>query len=358
MATKIITERFGLARASVDRTGAFPVIRDVLLCGVSSKNKRRYQTSSFGTVTDKKYENKLVFLNHANRPGTPRHYEEKLGWVQNERRDASGRPIGDIGINPKHPYAESVLFDAEHRPNDCGMSHVAECQSRTASDGWEEVSQIMEVQSVDIVIGPATTNGFHEQGTRTMTTLKEWLPGFIKSPDSTTDEILKLKQVVEMAGDAEMTDEGGCSEAIRSACGAVLDEMMGSPEAVKEGVKKIRKLLGIHHGDKPAGEDDSGTEDKPSETPEQTRVKASPYEVLAECEKQGYRPGPGTLEYLTTCTPAARASFITEQKAAKPNTAERPKAPERKPGSGTAGTPVQPVPVAAGEQRAFPAIDL
>jgi hypothetical protein len=196
MTTQRAQEQFVFSGGKVDRAGPYPIVRDALLCGATSRWKRRYGAGSFGH--GKVYEGKLVFVDHAD-PKEKRKYADKLGWIENERRNEAGLPIGDIGVNPKHPLAEQFLFDAEHKPAACGLSHIADIETKAAADGWDDVTRVVEVDSVDIVIGPATTNGIFEQFHRstpvfTFKNLPEWIT---RHPKSTTQQITRAKKIAE-----------------------------------------------------------------------------------------------------------------------------------------------------------------
>ncbi len=163
MATQLIAERFGFSGGKVRRDGPSPVIEGVLLCGPQSANRRRYRVEAFAGERVKLYDGRIVFLNHGK--GSEAHgrdYQDKIAVVENARHRADGMPLGDLAVNPKHPYAETFLWDAEHQPKSCGMSHVARCQTEPGADGWEDVTEILEALSVDVVVDPATTQGLYE----------------------------------------------------------------------------------------------------------------------------------------------------------------------------------------------------
>jgi hypothetical protein len=171
MVAKLLTERFAYQGGRVDRTGSRPVVRGVLLCGASSANRRRYRKEAFAGERVKRYDGKPVFLNHGEgRSG--RRYEDRIAKVINPRLNAAGLPVGDLEVRPKHPYAEAFLDDCENDPTSVGMSHVANCATVRASDGWEEISEIERVESVDVVLDPATTRGLFESTNRKGKTVK------------------------------------------------------------------------------------------------------------------------------------------------------------------------------------------
>ena len=162
-----MTETFGFSGGQVDRTGAYPVVKNVLLCGPSSANRRRYRPEAFAGGRVDRYANVPVFLDHAAARDS-RKFAEKIGTIENPRLRGDGMPIGDIAVNSGHPLAEAFLFDAQHKPAACGMSHVAQCDTRSGKDGVEEIIELIAAESVDIVLQPATTRGLYESRMATM----------------------------------------------------------------------------------------------------------------------------------------------------------------------------------------------
>jgi hypothetical protein len=69
--------------------------------------------------------------------------------------------FGDLHFNPKHALSEQLVWDAEHAPQNVGMSHNV--LARTTRSGDETVVEaITKVQSIDLVADPATTSGLYE----------------------------------------------------------------------------------------------------------------------------------------------------------------------------------------------------
>ncbi len=130
--------------------------------------------------------------------------------------------------------------------------------------------------------------------------------------------------------------------------------MMGSPEATKAGLKKLRKILGIHHS---INEDDAepAGDGEPAEPKAEESKKLDPWVILDECKAQGYTPTPNELKILAGEKSAdVRKAFVTEQRAKVP--AAQPKSAQRMPGGMTATPTSTPTPApTVTEQRAFPA---
>jgi hypothetical protein len=144
----------------VDREAG--IIRGVKLLGLASRNGRRYrETALEGAVS--LYEGAKVNINHPKgHPLSPRDYQDRLGIVRGVAFRAGDGLFGDLHFNPKHALSEQLMWDAEHAPQNVGMSHnVLARTSRSGSD--TVVEAITKVRSIDLVADPATTSGLYEQ---------------------------------------------------------------------------------------------------------------------------------------------------------------------------------------------------
>jgi len=138
------------------------VLRGVKLLGLRSRNARRYEEAALGKAVGL-YEGAKVNVNHPERsPLAPRDYRDRLGVVRNVRLAAGEGLFGDLWFNPKHELAERLAWDAEHAPENVGLSHNVLARTRRDADGVV-VEAITRVQSVDLVADPATTRGLFEQ---------------------------------------------------------------------------------------------------------------------------------------------------------------------------------------------------
>lgn len=146
-------------RLRVDRTTG--VIRGVKLLGLSSRNGRRYREAALSDAVGL-YEGAKVNINHPKgHPLGPRDYRDRLGVVRGVEFRAGQGLFGDLHFNPKHSLSEQLVWDAEHAPQNVGMSHNV--LARTKRDGAETVVEaITKVQSIDLVADPATTSGLYE----------------------------------------------------------------------------------------------------------------------------------------------------------------------------------------------------
>jgi hypothetical protein len=143
----------------VDRDAG--IIRGVKLLGLASRNGRRYRESALeGAVS--LYEGAKVNINHPKgHPLSPRDYQDRLGVVHGVEFRAGEGLFGDLHFNPKHALSEQLVWDAEHAPQNVGMSHNV--LARTSRNGEGTVVEaITKVQSIDLVADPATTSGLYE----------------------------------------------------------------------------------------------------------------------------------------------------------------------------------------------------
>ena len=140
------------------------IIRGVKLLGLESRNGRRYLPTALERAAAL-YEGAKVNVNHPKgHPLAARDYEERLGLLRNVRWKANQGLFGDLHFNPKHNLAEQLAWDAEHAPENVGLSHNV--QARTQRDADQLVIEtILKVQSVDLVADPATTRGLFESRT-------------------------------------------------------------------------------------------------------------------------------------------------------------------------------------------------
>lgn len=153
-------------RLRVDRAAA--IIRGVKLLGLTSRNGRRYREHAL-TQAAGLYEGAKVNVNHPKgHPLSPRDYQDRLGEIRGVEFRAGEGLFGDLHFNPKHALSEQLMWDAEHAPQNVGLSHNV--LARTTRDGDETaVEAITKVQSIDLVADPATTAGLfeHAESSRT-----------------------------------------------------------------------------------------------------------------------------------------------------------------------------------------------
>ncbi|HEX4612678.1 MAG TPA: hypothetical protein VH092_31070 [Urbifossiella sp.] len=349
MGTKVLAERFAFQAGRVDRSGPRPVIRDVLLCGPTSANRRRYPRAAFAGDRVLKYAGRPVFLNHGDGRG-PRRYEDRIAKVINPRHRADGMPVGDLEVRPKHPFAEAFLDDAENDPTSVGMSHVARCRTAPGRDGWEEVRAVEEVESVDVVLDPATTRGLYEHTRRTAVgkiSLRQFGDRFGPAwgPRRWT-AFVRLCEAVGPPADAPVMDDpppgpagpGDLKAALTAALAPLLDDAFetGDPTRAVAALKDFIRLHARHAGggsdtpDPMSDGDDAG--DDPSA---EGRRRPTVAGLVAEARAAGLAdPTPADLAVLEgITTPAARRAYC-ERVTGRPAGADRPRSAGKRPGAG------------------------
>lgn len=147
----------GLSPRVDRRTGR---IFGVKVLGLHSRNGRMYRPEAIAAAAPL-YENVKVNVNHPQAaPHQPRDYQDRLGCLRNVRATTDGL-FGDLYFNPHHHLADQLAWDAEHAPENVGLSHNV--QARTRRQGNQVIVEAIEVvRSVDLVADPATTHGLYE----------------------------------------------------------------------------------------------------------------------------------------------------------------------------------------------------
>lgn len=138
------------------------VLRGVKLLGLVSKNGRTYREGALRSAMHL-YDGAKVNVNHPHGdPLGPRDYRDRLGVIRNVSLRPSEGLFGDLHYNPNHALAEQLAWDAEHSPENVGLSHNVAATTRREGDTLV-VESIARVHSVDLVADPATTSGLYEQ---------------------------------------------------------------------------------------------------------------------------------------------------------------------------------------------------
>jgi hypothetical protein len=233
----------GSQRLRVDRAAG--VIRGVKLLGLTSRNGRRYRENALVEAVAL-YEGAKVNINHPKgHPLSPRDYQDRLGVVRGvEFRGGEGL-FGDLHFNPKHSLSEQLVWDAEHAPQNVGMSHNV--LARTTRSGDETVVEaITKVQSIDLVADPATTSGLYEQeedrGSRVTSREPEGdAPQLASGAQLSSLDSLTLKQLREFRPDL-ICEVENIYETRLETVKARLDEMIAREEASRRR-DRISQLL-------------------------------------------------------------------------------------------------------------------
>jgi hypothetical protein len=142
-----------------------PVVRDCKLIGLESSRGRRYTPEALKAAVAL-YEGCPVFLDHPDESNDkPRSIRDKFGWFENVRW-ADGQGLrGDFRYNPRHSFAPTFEGWVKTNPGQVAFSHNAFTDPRKNHkdpDGTTVITQIAEVQSVDLVSRGATTQGLFE----------------------------------------------------------------------------------------------------------------------------------------------------------------------------------------------------
>ena len=137
------------------------IIAGVKVLGLTSKNGRDYLPEAVrGAIS--LYEGVKVNVNHPSGSATKsRGYEERIGKLSNVAFREGDGLYADLHFNPKHALAEQLAWDAEHAPENVGLSHNAQGTTRR-KQGRLVVESINRLESVDLVADPATTAGLFE----------------------------------------------------------------------------------------------------------------------------------------------------------------------------------------------------
>jgi hypothetical protein len=244
----------GSQRLRVDRAAG--VIRGVKLLGLTSRNGRRYREAALVDAVGL-YEGAKVNINHPKgHPLSPRDYQDRLGVVRGVVfRDGEGL-FGDLHFNPKHALSEQLVWDAEHAPQNVGMSHNV--LARTSRSGDETVVEaITKVQSIDLVADPATTSGLYEhadgRGSRDESRGPEAAPSTpALDPRPLTLDSLTLEQLREQRPDLITQLENVHAEELQVVRHR-LDEMVAREEASRRR-ERVLQLLQEHHLPLPASQ--------------------------------------------------------------------------------------------------------
>lgn len=147
------------AALSVDRESG--VIRGVKILGAQSRNGRVYPQETLVKAREL-YEGAKVNVNHPKgSPTSPRDYQDRIGLIRNVSVAEAGL-FGDLHFNPRHGLAAQLEWDAQHAPENVGLSHNVTART-TQRDERTIVEAITRVVSVDLVADPASTHGLYEQ---------------------------------------------------------------------------------------------------------------------------------------------------------------------------------------------------
>jgi hypothetical protein len=227
----------GSQRLRVDRAAG--IIRGVKLLGLQSKNGRRYRDGALAEAAVL-YEGAKVNINHPKgHPLSPRDYQDRLGVIRGVQFRAGDGLFGDLHFNPKHSLSEQLVWDAEHAPQNVGLSHNV--LARTTKSGDETVVEaITKVQSIDLVADPATTAGLFEHDQEPSSSAVAGEPAPDLTWDTVTIEQLERRRP-DLIGEVRRQGESQLVELRRQ-----VEELMAR-EAASQRRARIEELL-FEHG--------------------------------------------------------------------------------------------------------------
>jgi len=134
------------------------IIHRVKIVGTTSKHGYRYPPDVLAAAA-KLYEDVPSYVLHPSnreKKQNTRNLDEHIGSLKNITADANGL-WGDLHLKQSHPLAGMILESDGKR---FGLSHNARC---TMNEERTEVTEIVSVNSVDLVDNPATTNNLFEE---------------------------------------------------------------------------------------------------------------------------------------------------------------------------------------------------
>jgi len=232
----------GNQRLRVDRSAG--VIRGVKLLGLASRNGRRYREDALIEAVGL-YEGAKVNINHPKgHPLSPRDYQDRLGVVRGVQFRTGEGLFGDLHFNPKHALSEQLVWDAEHAPQNVGMSHNV--LARTTRNGDETVVEaITKVQSIDLVADPATTSGLYEHTGDAVATGGSPAASSTGEPPVATLDTLTLEELRAHRPDLISAVEEAYEAQLQEVRGR-LEEMIARDEASRRR-ERILQLLQENH---------------------------------------------------------------------------------------------------------------
>jgi len=150
-------------RVVIDEEGG--MLKNVVMCGLTSKNGRRYKPEVLRDAINRGvYEGKPFFFDHdSDRKGTRRVRDLGGEWINTRFDEETQRPRGDIKILPK--FRQDVFDIARTTPRQVAPSHVVEGKTRRVKENgtvFEDVEYISKGHSIDLVVGAATINSLTE----------------------------------------------------------------------------------------------------------------------------------------------------------------------------------------------------
>jgi hypothetical protein len=144
------------------------LVRGVKLVGTRSGNGRKYPPRVLAAAA-RLYAGVGVNLGHHLDPlGRPLPVppEDRFGRILDPRPAADGGLVGDLRLNPRHPFADRFLWACEFDPGQYGFSPIHHVRwadgGKPDADGDLVAEAILQVLSVDLVSDGGTTSTVFE----------------------------------------------------------------------------------------------------------------------------------------------------------------------------------------------------
>lgn len=167
-----LKERTNTALTKANRVTKEGIMKGVNIIGLIGKSNKApgasapyvYKESTIKTAVDNKvYNTKDSFLGHSPEDGSQRSPKDRIGVVVPDSvvyKEGVGA-VGDIQLDPKHPYFSSVEWWANNYPEKIMLSHEAKL---VYSKSENAIVEITSVESVDFVLEGNTTTALFKEG--------------------------------------------------------------------------------------------------------------------------------------------------------------------------------------------------
>lgn len=167
-----LKERTNTALTKANRVTKEGIMKGVNIIGLIGKSNKApgasapyvYKESTIKTAVDNKvYNTKDSFLGHSPEDGSQRSPKDRIGVVVPDSvtyKEGVGA-VGDIQLDPKHPYFSSIEWWANNYPEKIMLSHEAKL---IYSKSENAIVEITSVESVDFVLEGNTTTALFKEG--------------------------------------------------------------------------------------------------------------------------------------------------------------------------------------------------
>ena len=201
------------------------VIRGVKIAGLNSRNGRSYSASVLGKAAAL-YEDSPVYMLHgsaAEKRENSRSHDEHFGSLKGVHLRDTGL-FGDLHVKQSHPMAQFIL---ESDGSKFGLSHNVRAEM---TDDRKTVTEILSVNSVDLVDNPATTTTLFEE--EDMPSLDEIAELLGKNKGEILSEVSKIidDRLATLHEEVEPKPEGKPKQEPPKRI-TVLEEAKGDPDA-------------------------------------------------------------------------------------------------------------------------------